>query len=94
MKKSWFVDAGYDVEVVSPEGGKLAFDTYSDPEHESGYSAHDSISLGFKHSPRHMALLENTRRLSDSQTEFEPVWVVVTRRVNPGWSRSRRRGAA
>ncbi|MEZ4454407.1 MAG: type 1 glutamine amidotransferase domain-containing protein [Nannocystaceae bacterium] len=38
---------------------------YSDPEHESGYSADDLISLGFKRSPRHRGLLADTRGLDD-----------------------------
>lgn len=72
-----FSQAGYEVEVASPQGGKLMFDAYSDPEHESGYSAHDLISMGFKHSKRHMALIENTRKLSDVKLEdFKAVFVV------------------
>ncbi len=64
-----FTHAGFEVEVASPDGGKVEFDAYSDPEHESGYSANDLISLGFKHSKRHMALIENTRKLSDVKVE-------------------------
>jgi putative intracellular protease/amidase len=72
-----FTNAGYEVEVVSPDGGKLAFDAYSAPEHESGYSAGDLISLGFKHSKKHMAMLENTRKLSDVKVEdYQAVFVV------------------
>ena len=55
-----FVEAGYDVVIASPIGGDLMGDGFSDPEHESGYSADDLISLGFKKSPRHAALLKNT----------------------------------
>lgn len=59
-----FINAGYEVEIVSPDGGKLEFDGYSDPEHESGYSAADLISLGWKHSKKHMDLIANTPKLS------------------------------
>lgn len=55
-----FTEAGYLVEIRSPDGGKLEADGYSDPEHDSGYSADDLLSLGFKRSPRHAALLEDT----------------------------------
>jgi putative intracellular protease/amidase len=55
-----FTEAGFQVDIFSPEGGKLVADGYSDPEDASGYSAHDIISLGFKKSPTHSALLENT----------------------------------
>lgn len=57
------VAAGYRVEIVSPDGGALALDAYSDPRHESGYSAHDFVSLGFLTSHLTAALLENTRSL-------------------------------
>lgn len=60
-----FTEAGYDVEIRSPNGGALSADGFSDPEHESGYSAADVLSLGFKHSPRHRALLEDTRPVDD-----------------------------
>ncbi len=55
-----FIEAGYDVEIRSPAGGTLEPDGYSDPEDESGYSASDLLSLGFKKSPSHAALLEDT----------------------------------
>ena len=55
-----FVEAGYEVEIRSPMGGPLQADGYSDPEDPSGYSAHDILSLGFKKSAAHAALLANT----------------------------------
>lgn len=56
-----FVERGYQVDIFSPDGGTLQADGFSDPEDASGYSAHDLISLGFKKSPQHAALLENTK---------------------------------
>jgi putative intracellular protease/amidase len=58
-----FVEAGYEVEIRSPAGGALVADGYSDPEDASGYSAHDIVSLGFKRSPKHAALLADTPSL-------------------------------
>lgn len=55
-----FHEAGYEVEIRSPDGGALVADSYSDPEDASQYSADDLISLGFKRSPRHAALLADT----------------------------------
>lgn len=55
-----FSEAGYIVEIRSPDGGALVADSYSDPEDASGYSAHDILSLGFKHSATHRALVEHT----------------------------------
>jgi putative intracellular protease/amidase len=60
-----FQEAGYAIDIVSPQGGDLVADGYSDPEDASGYSAHDFLSLGFKKSPAHAALLKGTRKLSD-----------------------------
>lgn len=59
-----FTERGYEVDIYSPDGGALQADGFSDPEDASGYSAHDLISLGFKKSPQHAALLENTRPIS------------------------------
>ena len=60
-----FVEAGYQVDIASPNGGLVTADGYSDPEHESGYSSQDILSLGFKKSPAHMKLLENTPSVHD-----------------------------
>ena len=60
-----FTEAGYDVEIRSPDGGALVADSYSDPEDPSGYAADDLLSLGFKRSPRHAALLQATRSIAD-----------------------------
>lgn len=59
-----FVEQGYQVEIRSPQGGALVADSYSDPEDASGYSAHDILSLGFKKSPTHAALLADTQSLA------------------------------
>ncbi|MEO0913786.1 MAG: type 1 glutamine amidotransferase domain-containing protein [Pseudomonadota bacterium] len=62
-----FTEAGYDVTITSPEGGALEGDAWSDPEHESGYAAHDILSLGFKKSPTTAALIADTKPLSAFQ---------------------------
>ncbi len=72
-----FTERGYDVTIASPQGGALVADGFSDPEDESGYSAHDLISLGFKKSPAHAALLETTTALADVDPEdFDAVFLV------------------
>ncbi|MCB9679587.1 MAG: type 1 glutamine amidotransferase domain-containing protein [Alphaproteobacteria bacterium] len=58
-----FVEAGYEVEIRSPDGGALVADGFSDPEDPSQYSADDLLSLGFKRSARHAALLADTASL-------------------------------
>jgi putative intracellular protease/amidase len=60
-----FTEAGYEVEIRSPRGGALQADSFSDPEDPSGYSAHDILSLGFKKSAAHAALLQNTKSVDD-----------------------------
>ncbi|HET8796762.1 MAG TPA: type 1 glutamine amidotransferase domain-containing protein [Thermoanaerobaculia bacterium] len=60
-----FVENGYEVDIASPDGGALAGDSWSDPRDPSGYSAHDLISLGFLHSPQHMAKVSASLKLAD-----------------------------
>lgn len=59
-----FTEAGYSVDLASPEGGEIKFDGFSDPEDESKYAAFDFISLGFKKDAIKMALTKNTIKLS------------------------------
>lgn len=71
-----FIEAGYDVEIASPRGGKVELDALSDPRDASGYSAHDLISMGFIHSPNLMALLDNTKSLNDlSAADYDAIVV-------------------
>lgn len=71
-----FTEAGYEVEIRSPAGGALRADSYSDPEDPSGYSAHDILSLGFKRSPTHAALLADTRSIVDVHpSDYDAVFV-------------------
>jgi len=53
-------EAGYEVQLFSPEGGRCSADAMSDPRDASGYSASDLISLGFLSTPKLAALLEDT----------------------------------
>jgi putative intracellular protease/amidase len=60
-----FTEAGYDVTVASPDGGKVEVDALSDPRDESKWSVDDILSLGFLTSPLYAPLLEHTPRLRD-----------------------------
>lgn len=60
-----FQEAGYEIELVSTEGGKLEMDGYSNPTDASGYSAHDIISLGNMQQASFEHLLANTRSLKE-----------------------------
>lgn len=59
-----FAEAGYQMEIASPEGGPIRMDGWSDPRDPGGYSAHDILSMGFLHTPACAALLESTGKLS------------------------------
>jgi putative intracellular protease/amidase len=56
---------GYQVDIASPDGGKLEADSWSDPQDDSRYSADDLISLGFINSPEHMKLVEESKPLAE-----------------------------
>jgi putative intracellular protease/amidase len=72
-----FTEAGYAVDIVSPKGGDLITDGYSDPQHESGYSVEDILSLGFKLSPKHAALLVGTKPVADvNAADYDAIFVV------------------
>jgi putative intracellular protease/amidase len=72
-----FVEHGYQVDIYSPDGGKLVADSWSDPRDESKYSAADLISLGFICSPEHSKLIENSRPISQlKQEEYDALLLV------------------
>ncbi len=58
-------EAGYEVEVFSPEGGNCEADAMSDPRDASGYSASDLISMGFLSTPKLAALIAGTKSASE-----------------------------
>jgi putative intracellular protease/amidase len=62
---------------LSPDGGALQADSFSDPADESGYSAHDLISRGFIASDAHRGLVEATPALADVDVDsFDAVFLV------------------
>lgn len=72
-----FIEAGYEVDIASPNGGKVELDALSDPRDASGYSAHDLISLGFIHTPNLMALLDSTKNLNEVNSKDYDAIVVA-----------------
>lgn len=60
-----FSNAGYAVDIASPDGGEIKIDGFSNPEDESKYAAWDYLSLGFLKDPTKAALLKNTLKLSN-----------------------------
>jgi putative intracellular protease/amidase len=55
-----FTNAGCQVTIASPNGGKVEFDSLSDPRDVSGYSKDDTLSLQYIDRPEFMQLLTNT----------------------------------
>ncbi|MFO0739771.1 MAG: type 1 glutamine amidotransferase domain-containing protein [Labilithrix sp.] len=58
-------EAGYEVEIFSPDGGKCEADAMSSPHDPSGYSASDLVTAGFMAMPKLKALVETTRKVDD-----------------------------
>jgi putative intracellular protease/amidase len=72
-----FTEAGYSVELFSPEGGRCEADAMSDPRDSSGYSSSDLISMGFIATAKLAALVETTRPITElSSDSFDAIVVV------------------
>ncbi|HMP93602.1 MAG TPA: type 1 glutamine amidotransferase domain-containing protein [Phnomibacter sp.] len=72
-----FQEAGYEVELVSTQGGALFMDAYSNPTDASGYSAHDVISLGYLQLPWFNQMLAETRALSQvNHQDYAAIFLV------------------
>jgi len=72
-----FQEAGYEVELVSTEGGALQMDAYSNPADASGYSAHDVISLGYMQQSWFNDMLANTRKLTEvNPADYAAIFLV------------------
>ncbi len=56
-------------EIASPDGGKVIMDPMSDPNHESQYSAWDTLSKMYVDDAAFMAQLENTKAIRDVNLE-------------------------
>lgn len=71
-----FEEAGYQVEIFSPAGGKCEADGMSDPRDPSGYSSSDLISMGFVSTPKLASLIESTKPVSEiSVSKFDAIVV-------------------
>lgn len=70
------VKAGHEVTVASPKGGKVEFDSLSDPRDASGYSKDDTLSLAYIRRPEFMQLLENTSSITNlNAAKFDAIIV-------------------
>lgn len=72
-----FQEAGFEVDLVSTEGGKLEMDGYSNPNDPSGYSAHDVISLGYMQQSWFNDMLSNTKKLTEVDVKnYDAIFLV------------------
>jgi putative intracellular protease/amidase len=60
-----FSEAGWEVDIYSPDGGRCRWDAMSDPEDQSQWQKEDVISRGYKHDPEFLALVANTMPVRD-----------------------------
>jgi putative intracellular protease/amidase len=72
-----FTQAGYEVELFSPDGGKCEADAMSDPEDSSGWQAEDVISRGYKHDPQFLKLVETTHPVDEMDLDRFDALVVA-----------------
>lgn len=71
-----FVNAGYEVELRSPKGGKVEFDFFSDPENPATAYPNDLITIGFSHHSTFGALMADTMSINDVDvTAYDAVCV-------------------
>ena len=68
--------AGVEVTIASPDGGKVQMDALSDPRDPSKWSSEDLITMGLVNTTELMALLEDTPKLADLDLdEYDAIMV-------------------
>jgi putative intracellular protease/amidase len=72
-----FTEAGWEVDIFSPDGGDCPWDAMSDPEDASGWQAEDVISRGYKHDPEFLKLIQNTTPINDLSIDDYDTMVVA-----------------
>lgn len=71
-----FIQAGYEVDLASSQGGKVEFDGFSDPENEQTIYPNDLITIGFSHHKDFGKLMENTKAIANIDiSEYDAVCV-------------------
>jgi putative intracellular protease/amidase len=71
-----FTQAGCQVTIASPDGGKVEFDGLSDPRDASGYSKDDTLSLEYINQPGFMQLLDKTPAIAHlDMNDFDAIVV-------------------
>ncbi len=69
-----FTKAGYEVDIISPGGGALQGDAWSDPRDESGYSASSPTSMRRADPPRWSATRRPSSLSSNGSCSSACLW--------------------
>lgn len=70
------IERGIEVDFASPDGGKVVYDSYSDPYFEHSLEAEDIVSKGFLSDKSLVAKFETTLKLSEVELdEYDAVHV-------------------
>ena len=72
-----FTEAGWAVDLYSPQGGPCEADALSDPEDPSRWQAEDVISRGYKHDPDFLALIAATTPIVELEVDAYDALVVA-----------------
>ena len=72
-----FSEAGWEVDVYSPDGGDCAWDAMSDPDDASRWQAEDQISRGYKNDPEFRRQIESTRPVAELDVDAYDALVVA-----------------
>ena len=72
-----FTEAGWQVDIYSPDGGNCEGDAMSDPDDASGWQAEDQISRGYKNDPTFRKLIENTRPVVELDVDAYDTLVIA-----------------
>ena len=71
-----FTEAGHRVDLASPKGGEVMYDTHSDPRTPGGAYVDDLISLGFVNHAKFGPMLKNTLPIGAVNVDdYDAVWV-------------------
>ncbi|MGK8200722.1 type 1 glutamine amidotransferase domain-containing protein [Burkholderia cepacia] len=71
-----FTEAGHRVDLASPKGGEVMYDTHSDPRTPGGTYANDLISLGFVHHAKFGPMLKQTLPIGAVRVDdYDAVWI-------------------
>ncbi|OJJ19644.1 glutamine amidotransferase [marine bacterium AO1-C] len=71
-----FIQAGYEVDLASPKGGKVRFDGFSDPENAQTLYPNDLVTMGFRRHKKFGKLMENTKAIANIKvSDYDAVCV-------------------